>query len=206
MQDEVPPLGALDALPVEVRMKLWDRIPASSRRRARSVCSALRDEIDGLRTSLVARAPTAPCDRAMLVAGMPALFRRSTAVKALTVKPDMYRYLDRSTVPSAAGALALAPALRELTGLQHLDLSNNHIGGHRIGRHHMGARAGRALAPALSELKDLKWLNLRSNDLGPEGVRALAPALAGLTRLEVLHLCSNDLGTDGVRALPPALQ
>eukprot|EP00958_Prasinococcus_capsulatus_P024853 scaffold3973_cov198-Prasinococcus_capsulatus_cf.AAC.2 len=100
-----------------------------------------------------------------------------------------------------AGLAALAPALRECTALEELDLDSNRI----------GEAGARALAEALPHgmATTLRVLKLRNNGLfstglGDAGLAALAPALRECTALEELDLDSNRIGEAGTRALAEA--
>lgn len=110
------------------------------------------------------------------------------------------RYLDlaRNRI-GAAGAKALARALKQISGLRWLNLGDNAI----------GADGARALAPALAALPELRQLYLESNDLGREGVQALVPALQVLTGLVNLCVHDNALGygdSRGFDLLAPVLE
>lgn len=91
-----------------------------------------------------------------------------------------------------AGCRALAPALRQLPGLQSLVLVGNGI----------GADGAKALSPSLSVCSALEDLQLASNRLSDVCVAALTKALQGLTGLRSLALQENySIGGEGCRAL-----
>jgi len=102
-----------------------------------------------------------------------------------------YFGLPRSCL-DADGAIALAAALRSLrSGLKHLDLSGNPLGG-------AGARALvaalRCHEPSGTE-RGLQHLNLSNTDLDAESGRALAEAL-WISRLHSIDVSDNDLPED----------
>ncbi len=84
---------------------------------------------------------------------------------------DLSEDLRRNEV-GVEGASGLAPALKQLTALQHLDLCRNEL----------CAEAATALAPALRQLIALQHLDLCRNELYAEGASALAPALKQPTK------------------------
>lgn len=99
---------------------------------------------------------------------------------------------------SDSGAQTLAPALRHLPRLVHLDLEGNGIGEAGV--------AALARATADGALSRLRVLDLQNNRIGDGGVRALAAAVAGgaFATLQVLHLGGNKIGDAGAEALATA--
>ena len=88
----------------------------------------------------------------------------------------------------AEGVAIMAPAIKALWYLEHLDLSNTGLG---------FAGGAAMIAPTLGALSRLKHLNLRDSALGVDGIFALlipgGPTVSGLCSLQ--HL---DLGGNGV--------
>jgi Ran GTPase-activating protein (RanGAP) involved in mRNA processing and transport len=95
-----------------------------------------------------------------------------------------------------AGCALLVPALQSMSSLQHLDLSLNEI----------GAAGCASLAPALQSISSLQILNLSYNDFGDAGCASLAPALQSMSLLHVLDLSHNKFGAAGCSSLASALQ
>ncbi|XP_004346350.2 hypothetical protein CAOG_05677 [Capsaspora owczarzaki ATCC 30864] len=91
----------------------------------------------------------------------------------------------------AAGAMAIAEALKVNTRLTELGLRGNQIGD-------IGARA---FAEALKVNKTLTTLNLRGNQIGDIGARAFAEALKVNTTLKTFYLNENFLTKTGINAL-----
>lgn len=90
----------------------------------------------------------------------------------------------------------LAPALRQLTGLQLLQIGTNNIG-------NIGAMA---LASALQYLTQIDYLSMHDNNIGADGARVLAPALQKMTLMSYLNMNDNNIGPGGATALAPVLQ
>jgi len=113
----------------------------------------------------------------------------------------------------AAGAKAIAEALKVNSSLTELDLHINSIGdegGKAIAEalkgnsslttlyllsNSIGAEGGKAIAEALTVNSSLTWLNLESNSIGDEGGKAIAEALRVNSSLKMLNLLYNRMGS-----------
>ena len=125
---------------------------------------------------------------------------------------------------NAAGAAALAEALKTNTTLTRLRLSRNNLNAAgaavlaealkknttltrlRLSRNNLNAPGGAALAEALKKNTTLSWLDLSNNNLNAAGGAALAEALKMNTTLTELNLSGNDLNAAGGAALAEALK
>lgn len=96
----------------------------------------------------------------------------------------------------AAGATAIATALRSNTRLQTLALALNPI----------GAEGARRLAAALRHNTALTVLDLSDCGVGDAGAEALGAALRGNTVLRELRLQGNGIGQRGAAAIAGALR
>ena len=97
---------------------------------------------------------------------------------------------------NAAGAAALAEALKTNTTLTLLDLTGNDL----------NAAGAAALAEALKTNTTLTVLDLTGNDLNAAGAAALAEALKTNTTLTELYLSGNNLNAAGSAVLAEALK
>ncbi len=93
------------------------------------------------------------------------------------------------------GAIALAPALQQLTSLMYFNLYNTSI----------GDNGAIALAPALQQMSQLNQFKFLINKIGDNGAIALAHALQNKTLMKYLDLSNNNIGNDGAIALASAL-
>lgn len=93
------------------------------------------------------------------------------------------------------GAVALAPALQQLTRLNFLNISHNAI----------GPLGMVSLSSALQYLVNLNYLEANYNNIGDAGISALVPALQKLTKLATLRLRSNGFGANGAKTLATVL-
>jgi hypothetical protein len=96
-----------------------------------------------------------------------------------------------------SGFIDLAPALKSMSALQILNLSQNNIG---------DAEGCIALAAALSSMPALASVNLSANKLKGTGCAMLVTALAQISTLQDLYLSSNDIGDVGCVVLATALE
>ena len=94
----------------------------------------------------------------------------------------------RDNCVTAAGAVALADALRHNRSLEELDLSANPG---------VGCEGAVALGAALVRNSSLRSLNLGGCGLGDDGACALAQSLAGARGLRSLSLFTNSIGDAG---------
>jgi Ran GTPase-activating protein (RanGAP) involved in mRNA processing and transport len=95
----------------------------------------------------------------------------------------------------AAGAQAIAEALKFNTSLTKLCLDRNQI----------GAVGAQAIAEALKVNASLTELELDSNHIGDAGAQAIAEALKFNTSLTELYLLNNQIGADGAQAIADGL-
>ena len=80
----------------------------------------------------------------------------------------------------------MAPVIKALSYLQHLDISNTGLG--------FAVGGAAVLAPSLRAFWNLRHLNLRDNHLGVDGIIALlaAPAIPGLGNLQHLDIGGSN--------------
>ena len=108
----------------------------------------------------------------------------------------------------AAGAGALAEALKLNAVLKSINLSRNHIGGYYDeARDEMVYTPGgpAAIAEMLKLNAVVKKLLLGGNSIGDDGAIALSESLKSNKSLEKLALNSNGIGDKGGKALASAL-
>jgi hypothetical protein len=129
--------------------------------------------------------------------------RHDTLGSRALIRLTCLQYLDLSTnsLNAEAGA-AIAGVLPDLTGLQHLNLHNNHL---HLQRNGLGGEGVAAIAGALPGLTGLQYLNLSYICLGAQGGAAVAGALPNLTGLQHLQLENTNLGAEGGAAVAGAL-
>ena len=96
----------------------------------------------------------------------------------------------------AAGAKALAEALKTNTSVTLIDLGENKI----------GAAGAKALAQALKTNTSVTKIYLGKNEIGDAGAQVLAEALKINTTLKTIDLTHNKIGTAGAQAMADALK
>ena len=104
--------------------------------------------------------------------------------------------LDLNGKKDFDGIVYLTPALKEMKGLKELRLYENNI----------GAEEMESLAEALKEMKGLKSLELCGNHIGDEVAKCLAEALKEMKELKSLtYICDNDIGAEEMQSLAESL-
>lgn len=107
----------------------------------------------------------------------------------------LLRRLDLSRSKLGTSMSLLAVQLKQLTDLEHLDLSGNSL----------GARGALPLSQCLCKLASLQHLALSGNKLECNGMRTLAPRIAPLTHLVFLDAADNKLAREGQAVLAELL-
>ena len=113
----------------------------------------------------------------------------------LLERPQLQKLNLRGTQMSANDLHTLQPTLQELTGMKHLDLSNNTLGNGAAG-----------LGNALQAMPGLQTLELQATGLTPPRMQQLANGLQHCTGLRELNLQLNNLGGAGAHDLATVLR
>lgn len=126
-----------------------------------------------------------------------ALSASSSSLQHLTLSKNKLRLLGAKTLTTssdsntASAPTLLGRSLQQCKLLQHLDLSQSHLGP-------LGAVF---LADVIPSLTSLRCLNLASNQLGDDWAWRWGGAMGGCSELARLDLSANGLGDEGVEWL-----